>query len=274
MTQELLRENLQAGTTLPVSGIRKGRWRTVVLGSIPFLVMLAGWELLGRIDFEALRYVLPTPEAVVAALYEDFSSGLLWKHIAITMEEVFWGVLIAVVAALLVGIVIGRSELLERTFYPIIVFFQAVPKVALAPIWLIVFGFGIGSKVALAAMVGFFPMLVGVIVGMSAIRREEVELMRSLKASQWQIFTKVQLPRAIPSIFGGLEVGLLFALIGAVVGEFVGARAGLGYLINFRSSRLDLPGVFSPLIVLALIGLALDLAAKFAGRRLMTWQGE
>jgi NitT/TauT family transport system permease protein len=117
-------------------------------------------------------------------------------------------------------------------------------------------------------------MLVGVIVGMSAMRREEVELMRSLKASQWQIFTKVQLPRAIPSIFGGLEVGLLFALIGAVVGEFVGARAGLGYLINFRSSRLDLPGVFSPLIVLALIGLALDLAAKFAGRRLMTWQGE
>ena len=182
--------------------------------------------------------------------------------------------LIAVVAALLIGVLIGRSELLERTFYPIIVFFQAVPKVALAPVWLIVFGFGIGSKVALAAMVGFFPMLVGVIVGMSAMRRDEVELMRSLKATQWQIFTKVQLPRAVPSIFGGLEVGLLFALIGAVVGEFVGARAGLGYLINFRSSRLDLPGVFSPLIVLAVIGLALDLMAKFIGRRLMTWQGE
>jgi NitT/TauT family transport system permease protein len=192
----------------------------------------------------------------------------------ITMEEVFWGVVIAVAAALLIGVMIGRSEVLERTFYPIIVFFQAVPKVALAPLWLIVFGFGIGSKVALAAMVGFFPMLVGVIVGMAAMRREEVELMRSLKATQWQIFTKVQLPRALPSIFGGLEVGLLFALIGAVVGEFVGARAGLGYLINFRSARLDLPAIFSPLIVLALIGLALDLAAKFLGRRLTTWQGE
>jgi NitT/TauT family transport system permease protein len=269
-----MRENVQVGTNLPVTGARKARWRTVLLGSIPFVVMMLTWEVLGRLDLEALRYVLPTPEAVAAALYEDFASGVLWKHIAITMEEVFWGVLIAVVAALLIGVMIGRSELLERIFYPIIVFFQAVPKVALAPLWLIVFGFGIGSKVALAAMVGFFPMLVGVIVGMSAMRREEVDLMRSLKATQWQIFTKVQLPRAVPSIFGGLEVGLLFALIGAVVGEFVGARAGLGYLINFRSSRLDLPGVFAPLVVLALIGLTLDLAAKFVGRRLMTWQGE
>ena len=237
-------ENMQAGTPLPDRQSRP-QWRTFLLGSIPFVVMMVVWEILGRLDFEALRYVLPSPEAVAAALYEDFSSGTLWKHIAITMEEVFWGVLIAVVAALLIGVMIGRSELLERTFYPIIVFFQAVPKVALAPVWLIVFGFGIGSKVALAAMVGFFPMLVGVIVGMSAMRREEVELMRSFKATQWQIFTKVQLPRAVPSIFGGLEVGLLFALIGAVVGEFVGARAGLGYLINFRSSRLDLPGVFA-----------------------------
>ena len=259
---------------LPALASRKGRWRTVVLGSIPFVAMMLAWELFGRLDLEALRYVLPTPESVAAALHEDFSSGVLWKHISITMQEVFWGVLIAVVAALLIGVMIGRSELLERIFYPIIVFFQAVPKVALAPLWLIVFGFGIGSKVALAAMVGFFPMLVGVIVGMSAMRREEVDLMRSLKATQWQIFTKVQLPRAVPSIFGGLEVGLLFALIGAVVGEFVGARAGLGYLINFRSTRLDLPGVFAPLVVLALIGLALDLGAKLIGRRLMTWQGE
>jgi NitT/TauT family transport system permease protein len=273
VTPELMRESL-AGTRLPAIGSRKGRWRTVLLGSVPFVVMMLAWELFGRLDLEALRYVLPTPEAVAGALYEDFSSGVLWKHIVITMEEVFWGVLIAVAAALLIGVMIGRSELLERIFYPIIVFFQAVPKVALAPLWLIVFGFGIGSKVALAAMVGFFPMLVGVIVGMSAMRREEVDLMRSLKATQWQIFTKVQLPRAVPSIFGGLEVGLLFALIGAVVGEFVGARAGLGYLINFRSTRLDLPGVFAPLVVLALIGLALDLGAKLVGRRLMTWQGE
>ena len=274
MTKPLMREDLQAGTNLPVIVTRRERWRSVLLGSIPFVVVMILWEVLGRLDFEALRFVLPTPEAVAAALSEDFSSGVLLKHIAVTMEEVFWGVLIAVAGALVIGVTIGRSELLERIFYPIIVFFQAVPKVALAPLWLIVFGFGIGSKVALAAMVGFFPMLVGVIVGMSAMRREEVDLMRSLKATQWQTFTKVQLPRAVPSIFGGLEVGLLVALIGAVGGEFVGARAGLGYLINFRSSRLDLPGVFSPLLVLAVIGLVLDLAAKFIARRLMTWQGE
>jgi NitT/TauT family transport system permease protein len=141
-------------------------------------------------------------------------------------------------------------------------------------VWLIAFGFGMGSKIALAAMIGFFPLLVGVIVGMSAIRREEVELMRSLKASQWQIFCKVQVPRALPSIFGGLEVGALFALIGAVVGEFVGARGGLGYLIEFRSSRLDLPGIFSPLIVLSVIGVIMDLGTKAIGKRLMHWGGD
>jgi NitT/TauT family transport system permease protein len=158
-------------------------------------------------------------------------------------------------------------------FYPLLVFFQAVPKVALAPVWLIAFGFGIGSKIALAAMVAFFPLLVGVIVGMAATRREEFELMRSLRASAWQIFRKVRVPRAIPSIFGALEVAILFALIGAVVGEFVGAQAGLGYLIQFRSARLDLGGVFSPLIVLSIIGLVLDLSAKWLGRRLMRWEG-
>jgi NitT/TauT family transport system permease protein len=256
------------------SGDGPSRLRAIVLGSLPFLVGLALWELIGRLEIQSLRYVIPTPEAVAVAIYEDFRSGEVLTHLYITMTEVLTGLAIAVVSAIILGIVIGRSPVLERAFYPAIVFFQALPKVALAPLWLIAFGFGMGSKIALAAMIGFFPLLVGVIVGMSAIRREEVELMRSLKASPWQIFVKVQVPRAIPSIFGGLEVGVLFALIGAVVGEFVGARGGLGYLIEFRSSRLDLPGIFSPLIVLSVIGVIMDLGTKAIGKRLMHWEGD
>ncbi|MFI4986003.1 MAG: ABC transporter permease [Alphaproteobacteria bacterium] len=248
--------------------------RHAALGSLPFIAGLALWELIGRLKIQSLMYVIPAPEAVALALRDDFASGELLAHFSITMTEVFAGLAIAVFSAVVLGVLIGRSRTLERAFYPAIVFFQAVPKVALAPLWLIAFGFGIGSKVALAAMIGFFPLLVGVIVGMSAMRRDEFELMRTLRASQWQIFTKVQIPRALPSIFGGLEVGVLFALIGAVVGEFVGARGGLGYLIEFRSSRLDLPGVFSPLIVLAVTGVILDLGTKFIGKRLMRWGGE
>jgi len=274
MNRERLREQVQAPTSLEGAKGGAGRHSTLVLGAIPFIVAFGIWDALGWLDLQSLRYVIPTPESVLAALYDDFASGVIWRHVVVTLEELALGLLIAIAAALALGVVIGRSDRLERSFYPIIVFFQAVPKVALAPLWLIAFGFGIGSKVALAAMVGFFPLLVGVIVGMAAMRREEVELMRSLKATPWQIFVKVQLPRAIPSIFGGLEVGALFALIGAVVGEFVGAQAGLGYLIQFRSTRLDLPGIFSPLAVLALIGLVLDLGAKAVGRRLMTWEGE
>jgi len=252
----------------------EGRLRQIVLGALPFVAGLALWELLGRLQIQSLQYVIPTPVSVVRALAEDLTSGEMFVHIRITMTEVLAGLAIAIASALILGVIIGRSPTLERAFYPAIVFFQALPKVALAPLWLIVFGFGLGSKIALAAMIAFFPLLVGVIVGMAAIRRDEVELMRSLKATQWQIFVKVQVPRALPSIFGGLEVGALFALIGAVVGEFVGARGGLGYLIEFRSSRLDLPGIFSPLIILAMIGLALDLATKAIGRRLMHWEGE
>jgi NitT/TauT family transport system permease protein len=255
-------------------GERLQSWRNVILGALPFVVGLAAWEFIGRLDIQSLKYVIPTPESVAIALWDDVTSGDLVHHFVITMSEVFLGLAIAVGSAVVLGLIIGRSPTLERAFYPAIVFFQAIPKVALAPLWLIVFGFGIGSKVALAAMIGFFPLLVGVIVGLAAMRQEERELMRSLRATPWQIFIKVQIPRALPSIFGGLEVGVLFALIGAVVGEFVGAQGGLGYLIEFRSSRLDLPGVFSPLIILALIGLVLDLGTKYLGKRLMRWEGE
>jgi NitT/TauT family transport system permease protein len=246
----------------------------IVLGAVPFVVAGLIWETIGRLEIQSLRYVIPTPEAVAAALWHDISTGAITEHFFVTMTEVFTGLAIAIVLALVLGIIIGRSIILEQMLYPFIVFFQAVPKVALAPLWLIAFGFGMGSKIALATMVCFFPMLVGVVVGMAAMRREELELMRSLRASSWQIFVKVQLLRALPSIFGGLEVAVLFSLIGAIVGEFVGAQAGLGYLIEYRSSRLDLPGVFSPLVILAVVGVVLDGAVKFLGRRLITWSGQ
>lgn len=253
---------------------RAGAWRDAGLGTLPFLLGLAVWFALGALDLQSIRYVIPAPWQVGVALWDDIFSGAILLHLETTLLEVFWGLLWASISALVLGTVIGSSPLLERTLYPLIVFFQAVPKVALAPLWLVAFGFGIGSKVALSAMVAFFPLLVGVIVGLKATRRDELELMRSLRATRWQLFRKVRVPRAIPSVFGGLEVAVIFALIGAVVGEFVGARAGLGFLIQLRSSRLDLPGVFSPLIILSLIGLALDLGTKLLGKKLMTWEGE
>lgn len=242
------------------------------LGLVPFIIGFLAWYVIATLNIPGLEYVVPHPTRVAIALAVDLSSPEFLRHFNTTMLEVFWGLLIAIVLAVMLGTAIGLSQFLERMLYPAIVFFQAVPKVALAPLWVVVFGFGIGSKIALAAMVAFFPLLVGVIVGMSATRREEFELMSSLRATTWQTFWKVRVPRALPSFFGGLEVGVIFALIGAVVGEFVGAQAGLGYLIQFRSARLDLPGVFSPLIVLSVIGLVLDLGTKAIGRRLMKWE--
>lgn len=250
---------------------RDNRW---LMGAVPFVLLFIGWWLLTSANFQLMRYVLPPPGEVWDALVKDMTSGVMLKHAWITFTELIGGLGIAVVSATILGVLIGRSPLLEKLLYPMIVFFQAIPKVALAPLWLIVFGFGIGSKIAIAAMVSFFPMLIGTIVGMSAMRNDEHELMRSLRATSWQTFVKVQLPRALPSIFGGLQVAAIFALLGAVVGEFIGARGGLGYLISFRSAQLDLPGVFSPIVVLALFGVVLDLGLQAIGKRFMAWEGE
>jgi NitT/TauT family transport system permease protein len=254
---------------LPAHSMRR---YPLFIGAGPFVIALVLWIVVGWFDPLSLRYVIPKAGEVAAMLVGDLQSKGFWHHFTTTMIEVFAGLAIAVIAGVVIGAAIGLSRFLEEFFYPFIIFFQAIPKVALAPVWLIAFGFGAGSKIALSAMVAFFPILVGVIVGLSATQREEFELMKSLRASAWQTFWKVRVPRAIPSIFGALEVAVLFALIGAIVGEFVGAQAGLGYLIQFRSSRLDLPGVFSPLIVLSVVGLILDLGTKKLGKRLMRWE--
>ena len=247
-----------------------GRW----IGVIPFVLWIILWELLSIANIQALRYVVPSLPAVVEALWTDIASGEIVVHFQTTIVEILSGFGIAAVSGLVIGTAIALSPLLDRLMYPTIVFFQSMPKIALAPLWLIVFGFGIGSKIALSAMVAFFPMLISVIIGMKAMRREEAELMRSLRSTPAQTFWKVRVPRALPAIFGGIQIAAVFALTGAVVAEFVGAEAGLGYLIDFRSSRLDLPGVFSPLIVLAVVGLLLTFGTKAIANTLIKWEGE
>jgi NitT/TauT family transport system permease protein len=149
--------------------------------------------------------------------------------------------------------------------------FQALPKIAIAPLLILWLGFGIWSKVAMAAMIAFFPVMVNVITGLRAVNRDVLELMKSLSATDWQVFRLVRLPNALPYLFAGLDVAIVFSLLAAIVAEFVGSQAGMGNLILQMNFQLDVAGVFAVLIILSALGVALHLIVVHLQRRLLFW---
>jgi NitT/TauT family transport system permease protein len=159
----------------------------------------------------------------------------------------------------------------EQTIYPYVVALQTLPKIAIAPLIIVWFGFGISSKVVIAAMVGFFPVLVNVIVGLKTIDQSKLDLMRSLNATRWQTFRLVKFPNALPFVFAGLDIAIVFSVLGAIVGEFVGAQRGLGNLILQFNFSLDIAGVFAVLILLSVMGVALHLIMQAIQRRVIFW---
>jgi NitT/TauT family transport system permease protein len=189
-----------------------------------------------------------------------------------TLEEILAGWLIGAFAGFILGVLLTQSSFLDAALTPYIVALQAVPKVALAPVIVIALGHTEISKIVIAAIVSFFPVLVNVMVGIRGADPQRLELMRSLRASRWQTLLWVELPGAMPTIFGGLEVAVVFSVVGAIVGEFTGASRGLGYLIGQRDFSLNQAGVFSVLIVLSAIGLGLDVAVRYVGKRVVKWQ--
>jgi NitT/TauT family transport system permease protein len=216
-------------------------------------------------------FVLPTPSNISVALYRGIASSLYIDHIWITLTEVLLGFLLGTSVAFVLGTAIALSRRVEYFLYPFIIMFQAMPKVALAPLIIVWFGLGLTSKVVSAALVAFFPLMVNTIVGLRSADEDRINLMRSLNASRGQIFWMLQLPNAMPYIFAGLEIAMIFALIGAIVAEFVGAQAGLGMLIQSMNFTLDVAGQFSVLLILSMIGLILSAIVSEARRRVLFW---
>lgn len=189
--------------------------------------LLVSWEVAVR-ALEIPAYLLPAPSAVGMALYRGAVSGIYGEHIGVTLTETALGFIFGSAGGLLLGTCVALSKKFDYYIYPIIVMFQAMPKVALAPLIIVWFGLGITSKVVNAGLVCFFPLMINMIVGLRSADEDRINLMRSLAASPLQIFVMLRLPNALPYIFAGLEIAMIFALIGAIVGQFVGAQAGLG----------------------------------------------
>src|ERR1051325_1866121 len=178
---------------------------------------------------------------------------------------------LGVAAGFAFGAAVALVPAIERLVYPYMVAFQTVPKVAIAPLFILWFGYGLMSKVVIAALVCFFPVLVSVMSAFHTTDRDQLDMMRACGASGWQTFIHLRIRAALPIIFNGLEIAAVFAVIGAVVGEFVGAQAGLGYLITTLNFNLDVPGVFAVLILLSLLGIILHDIVRRLGRRLVFW---
>jgi len=249
----------------------------LVLSPLLLVVILVTWEY--AVPFFAVpNYVLPTPSAILTALWRGldagpFDRGGYWLHTGVTVAEVLLGFAIGSVVGLLLGTVISQIRLLEATLRVYIVAIQSLPKIALAPIIILWFGFGLTSKIVIICLLTFFPLLVTSMAGFKAVEAERLELMRALGASSWQIFWKVRFPSALPYIFAGLDMAAVFAVVGAVVGEFVGAQRGLGILIMSMNAQMDTAGTFSVFIILAVVGILLHKALRMVERRVLFWSG-
>jgi NitT/TauT family transport system permease protein len=245
----------------------------VPLSIVLFVVLIGGWELAVRV-FEIPKIVLPAPSAVAFALWQTTQSGDMLTHFAITFYETIAGFGLGALFGLATGAFVAQFPLMERTLYPYIVAFQTLPKVAIAPIIVIWFGYGVTSKIVITATIAFFPLLANTIVGLRAVPQEQVELMVAFTATRWQVFRKARVPQALPYIFVGLDVAIVLAVIGAIVGEFVGAQAGLGYLILQRNLAMDMAGVFAVLVILSAMGVGLHLLVQMLQRRIVFWMDE
>ena len=217
------------------------------------------------------RFVIPLPSSVLPALGELVTGGTLGQHTLVTVGEAAMGFAIAVAIGLTLGTLIAEFRVVERILYPYLVALQTMPKIALAPVLLVWFGFGLGSKIAVAAVISLFPVLVNTIAGLQGCDPGRLDVLRALGASRWDCFRLVKLPNALPFIFSGLSAAVMFALTGALVGEFVGASAGLGYLIVQANNSMDIPQVFAILLILVAIGVAAFATMQKARRKFLFW---
>jgi NitT/TauT family transport system permease protein len=237
---------------------------------LTFCVFFGGWEAAVRL-LGIPQIVLPPPSAVLVALWESVGSSEFQWDLAVTVYEILAGFVLGALSGLVLGFIVALSPTVERLLYPYIVAFQTLPKVAVAPIIVIWFGYGLSSKIVITATIAFFPLLANTIMGLRAAPSDQIEMLVSYTASRWQVFHMVRLMQALPYIFVGLDVAIVLSVIGAIVGEFVGAKAGLGYLLLQKNFNFDMAGTFAVLVVLSLIGVILHSLVRLVQRRVIFW---
>jgi len=237
----------------------------------PFLFLLfivVAWDLTIRL-FRIPPYQIPAPGDVVVVLWQDWPE--LMRQAWPTTYATICGFLLSAVFGIPVAMLIAGSKTVESYVYPLLVFSQSVPKIAIAPLFVVWFGFGIIPKVISAFLLGFFPVVVSAVQGFKSVDPDMVDLARAMQGSRLRVFCAVNLPHAMPAIFSGLKVSVTLAVVGAVVGEFVGSNSGIGYVLQRSIGTFDLPTMFAALVILALLGVVLFWIVDRIERFVIPW---
>ncbi len=275
--QDIIKVSQSAQLSLPYrrSRIKRRWWQKygVELAAFPLGIglIIGLWALIVKVG-QYPPFILPGPTKVFQELAKIAGSGLLWYHAQATLMEIIGGLLLGLSIATILGYGLAKSRMLERLVGPYIVVSQSVPAIAIAPLLIIWFGADKISKILICALVVFFPVLVNTIVGIRSVDEDLKLLMRSLRGNRWQTFTMLEVPAAMPVLLGGLKIGVTLSVIGAVVGEFVGADRGLGFLINQAKGLFNTPLMFAALIALTTISFTLYLIVTGLEHWLLAWR--
>jgi len=233
-----------------------------------FMGIIALWEAVSRI-FKLPEFVLPAPTSILEVLVSRQRE--LGFAAYVTATEVVLGFLISALVGATVALVIARFTAFGRALYPLVVLFQNVPKVALAPLFILWFGFDLAPKVVLIVVIAFFPVAINMLVGLQTVDSNLIALMRSVGASRNEILRRIQIPNSLPYLMAGLKVAVTLAVIGAIVGEFAGAQAGLGYMIQFASTQMQTSLVFAALVEVSVLGMLFYYVIEWIERRYINW---
>ena len=253
---------------IPISLVRRLASSSLFLGFVSIASVALLWQFAVSI-FPIPSYLLPSPTEIGSSMVSQFA--FQWKHALVTLREILIGFGIAVAIGIPMAVAITFVPVVQKLFYPILVATQAVPKVAVAPLFLVWFGFGEAPKFAMAALIAVFPIIIDTAVGLRAIDPDMIRLAKSMRAGSLKTFWKVRLPIALPNIFAGLKMAMTFAVIGAVVGEFVAGTSGLGYLIQSATGNMQTTVAFASIVLLSLIGIALFYIVEAFERIFLPW---
>jgi NitT/TauT family transport system permease protein len=258
----------------PLAGTLR-RYPHLTISPAILVALLAGWWLASHV-LGAPAYVLPAPEQVLQALLQGLARAPwdkagLWYHSGITVWEALLGFAAGSTMGAFLGIAFSHWPILGKSWYPYIVGFQSLPKVALAPLMVVWFGFGVEGKVFNTAVMTFFPVLVNIMAGYQSVEPERIELARSCNAGEWQLLSKIIIPSCLPFLFAGLGVASVMSIIGAVVAEFAGASAGLGMLLMQYNQSLEIAPLFAVIVLLGVIGFLMNHAVGLAERYYCFW---
>lgn len=247
--------------------------RPLFIVGLPLLataIALGVWQLAVALEW-VNPVIMPAPTEIAAAMVDLLRREYFWEAVWVTLQETLLGFVLGAGAGLIIGAMAGTFTSFRVTFYPIVIAFQNTPRVALAPVFLTWFGFGITSKIVMAAVICFFPVVINTVAGIAGVDDNARLLFRSLGATRTQTFFRLTLPSAAPVAFAGIKTALTLALLGTIVAEFVGASEGLGVLIKELSFQLEVAKSFAVVVFLAGVGLALYGLVELAERRLITW---